>query len=141
LHSGVPSSRDARRVRRTGVLSLAKLASTDQRYYLDQAGGRLDHAGSVPRGMEDYYLGGPEAAGRWTGSAARLLGLGGTVSEAPLRGVLSQARSAVGREARGAGGACKGAGVRPDALDPLASIHRSSRSLGAGALNWLGGAG
>jgi hypothetical protein len=47
------------------MLSLAKLAGTNQRYYLDQAGGRVDHAGSVSSGAEDYYLGGPEAAGRW----------------------------------------------------------------------------
>ena len=72
------------------MLSLAKLASTDQRYYLDQAGGRVSHAGSVSSGAEDYYLAGPEAAGRWTGSAARLLGLGGRVGEASLGAVLSQ---------------------------------------------------
>jgi conjugative relaxase-like TrwC/TraI family protein len=83
-------SRAARRVRRKGVLSLAKLAGTDQRYYLDQAAGRVDHAGSVSSGAEDYYLAGPEAAGRWTGSAARALGLNGRVSEQSLRAVLSQ---------------------------------------------------
>ncbi|MEA2233456.1 MAG: hypothetical protein QOD83_3272, partial [Solirubrobacteraceae bacterium] len=90
LHSGVLSSRGAFRVRRMGVLSIAKLAGTDQRYYLDQARGRVDHAGSVSSGVEDYYLAGPEAAGRWTGSGARLLGLNGRVGEAPLRAVLSQ---------------------------------------------------
>jgi hypothetical protein len=44
----------------------------------------------VSSGVEDYYLGGPESAGRWTGSAARLLGLTGRVDEALLRAVLSQ---------------------------------------------------
>ena len=86
----MPGNRAPRAVRLIGVLSLAKLAGTDQRYFLDQAGGRVDHAGSVASGVEDYYLGGPEAAGRWTGSAAGLLGLRGRVGEAPLRAVLSQ---------------------------------------------------
>jgi len=91
LHRGCSlSSRAARRVRLSGVLSLAKLAGADQRYYLDQASGRVDHAGSVSSGVEDYYLAGPEAAGRWSGSAAGLLGLRGRVGEEALREVLSQ---------------------------------------------------
>jgi conjugative relaxase-like TrwC/TraI family protein len=90
LHQGAPLSQRRRRVRRIEVLSLAKLAGTDQSYYLDQAGGRVDHAGSVASGVEDYYLGGPEAAGEWMGSSARLLGLRGVVDAGTLPAVLSQ---------------------------------------------------
>jgi conjugative relaxase-like TrwC/TraI family protein len=72
------------------VLSLAKLAGADQRYYLAQAQVRTDHAGSVSSGAEDYYLSGPEAAGRWTGSASAALGLRKHVREAELRAVLSR---------------------------------------------------
>lgn len=72
------------------MLSLAKLAGSDQRYFLEQAQGRVDHAGSVASGAEDYYLSGPEAAGEWAGSASALLGLRGNVSEGALRGVLSK---------------------------------------------------
>ncbi len=50
----------------------------------------MDHAESVSSGAEDYYLSGPEAAGEWTGSGASNLGLGGRVSEADLRAVLSR---------------------------------------------------
>jgi len=44
----------ARGVGPRGLLSLAKLAGTDQRYYLDQAEGCVGHAGSVSSGVEDY---------------------------------------------------------------------------------------
>jgi conjugative relaxase-like TrwC/TraI family protein len=71
------------------VLSLAKLAGTDQRYYLELAERRVDHTESVASGAEDYYLSGPEAAGTWVGSAARSLRLAGEVAEPPLRAVLS----------------------------------------------------
>jgi hypothetical protein len=57
------------------VLSLVKLAAGGQRYYLEQADGRVDHAVSVSTGVEDYYLGGPEETGRWTGALTRELGL------------------------------------------------------------------
>jgi conjugative relaxase-like TrwC/TraI family protein len=72
------------------VLSLSKLAGADQRYYLDLAHGRVDHTASVSSGAEDYYLSGPEGAGRWVGSAARALDLEGDVAEADLRAVLSR---------------------------------------------------
>jgi conjugative relaxase-like TrwC/TraI family protein len=72
------------------VLSLAKLAGADQRYYLDQGQVRTDHAGSVSSGAEDYYLSGPEAAGRWIGAASAALGLRNDVREAELRAVLSR---------------------------------------------------
>jgi conjugative relaxase-like TrwC/TraI family protein len=79
-----------RLVRRQGVLSIAKLAGSDQRYYLDQAQRRVDHTESVSTGAEDYYLSGPEATGRWSGGGAPLLGLKGKVSESALRAVLSK---------------------------------------------------
>lgn len=95
------ASRGGRAVRLNGVLALAKLAGTDQRYHLDQADRRVDHAGSVSSGAEGYYLGGPEAAGRWTGSASRLLGLAGEAGAAPLRAVLSQQVPRTGRKLDG----------------------------------------
>lgn len=72
------------------MLSLAKLAGADQRYYLEQARAEVDHVGSVSSGVEDYYLSGPEATGTWSGSAAPALGLQGEVSETALRAVLSK---------------------------------------------------
>ena len=79
------------------MLSLAKLAGSNQRYYLDQTQRRVDHTESVASGVEDYYLSGPEAAGQWTGSAADALGLEGRVSEAQLRAVLSKHDPRTGR--------------------------------------------
>lgn len=72
------------------MLSVVKLAGTDQRYFLEQAGVRLDKVESVSSGIEDYYLSGPEASGGWTGSGARLLGLTGPVDDKALRGVLDR---------------------------------------------------
>jgi conjugative relaxase-like TrwC/TraI family protein len=78
------------------VLSLAKLAGADQRYFLDQAQVRTDHAGSVSSGAEDYYLSGPEAKGRWVGSGSAALGVAGDVTEAQLRAVLSRRHPTTG---------------------------------------------
>ena len=72
------------------MLSLVKLAGTDQRYYLEQAQGRVDRVESMASGAEDYFLTGPEAAGEWVGSAARRAGVDGRVDEASLRAVLTQ---------------------------------------------------
>jgi conjugative relaxase-like TrwC/TraI family protein len=106
------------------VLSLAKLAATDQRYYLDQAEGRVDHAGSVSSGVEDYYLAGPEAAGRWTGSAVQLLGLNGPVSEASLRAVLSQRNPRSGEKMAG-----PVARARVPGFDLMFSVPKSASVL------------
>ena len=38
------------------MLSLVKLAGTDQRYYLKQAQRRIDRVGSMASGAEDYFL-------------------------------------------------------------------------------------
>jgi conjugative relaxase-like TrwC/TraI family protein len=83
------------------VLSLAKLAGVDQRYYLEQAERRVDHAESVSTGAEDYYLSGPEAAGHWTGSAAKALQLSGEVTESGLRAILSKHDPVTGKELAG----------------------------------------
>ena len=83
------------------MLSLAKLAGVDQRYYLEQADRRVDHAESVSTGAEDYYLSGPEAAGTWVGSAARSLRLRGDVTEAQLRAVLSRQDPSSGKALEG----------------------------------------
>jgi TrwC relaxase len=85
-----PRRPGGRGVRLQDVLSLAKLAGADQRYYLDQAHARTDHTGSVSSGAEDYYLSGPEAVGGWTGAASAALELRGRVTEAQLRAVLSR---------------------------------------------------
>lgn len=79
------------------MLSIGKLAAGPgaARYYTDQ----------VARGREDYYGGEGEAAGRWTGTGAASLGLGGEVSEGGLERLL--------------GGADPGSGV--DLRRPLAS--------------------
>ena len=51
------------------MVSVGKLSSRTGRYYLDQAGDPVTAAGALTAGAEDYYLGGPEAAGRWIGRA------------------------------------------------------------------------
>jgi conjugative relaxase-like TrwC/TraI family protein len=51
------------------------MASGQADYYLQQAQGRVNHAASVGSGVEDYYLGGPEAAGYWLGATAAELEL------------------------------------------------------------------
>ena len=70
------------------MLSLGKLATGQAGYYLDQAYGSLSHTQSVSSGVEDYYLGGPEADGPWVGAGAAALGLRGTVSVEPFNRVL-----------------------------------------------------
>jgi hypothetical protein len=55
------------------VLSNGKLARGQARYYLQQAQARVNRPRSVASGIEDYYLGGPEAAGTWMGSLAQVL--------------------------------------------------------------------
>ena len=70
------------------MLSIGKLAAGQATYYLEQARRRVDVVASVGTGVEDYYFDGPEAEGEWLGASAELLGLAGTVAEAPLRRVL-----------------------------------------------------
>ena len=49
------------------MLSIGKLAVGQAGYYLEQAHGSVTRAGALRSGVEDYYLGGPEAAGVWVG--------------------------------------------------------------------------
>jgi conjugative relaxase-like TrwC/TraI family protein len=73
------------------MLSVAKLAAGQgASYWLQQAQGRITHAQSVASGVEDYYLAGPEAAGRWMGSAAGELGLVGDVEPEALTRLLGR---------------------------------------------------
>ncbi len=60
------------------MLSVAKIAPGQERYYLDQ----------VARGIEDYYSGLGEAPGRWTGDAVAHLGLSGEVGGRALEAIL-----------------------------------------------------
>ena len=69
------------------MVSVGKLSAGQARYYLDQAGNRSARQ-RADRGAEDYYLGGPEAAGRWLGRGARELGLAGRVGRAEFERVL-----------------------------------------------------
>src|SRR5215210_244632 len=78
------------------VLSLGKLATGQAGYYLDQAHGSLTRTQSVTSGVEDYYLGGPEAAGEWMGAGAAALGLKGQVGGAALNRVLAGEHPATG---------------------------------------------
>jgi hypothetical protein len=50
------------------MLSIGKLAVGKADYYLEQPHGAVTRAGSVHSGVEDYYFGGPEAAGVWMAS-------------------------------------------------------------------------
>src|SRR3954470_7383415 len=71
------------------MLSIGKLAVGQADYYLEQAHGAVTRAGSVRSGVEDYYLGGPEAPGAWIGSGGRPLGLRGSVDADRLDRVLA----------------------------------------------------
>jgi hypothetical protein len=71
------------------VLSIGKLAVGQAGYYLEQAHGSVSRAGALHSGVEDYYLGGPEAAGVWVGGGGRALGLVGNVDAVRLDRVLA----------------------------------------------------
>jgi conjugative relaxase-like TrwC/TraI family protein len=78
------------------MLSIGKLAVGQIEYYLDQALGSVSRAGALSSGVEDYYLGGPEAAGVWVGAGSAALGLDGEVDAVRLDRVLSGAHPATG---------------------------------------------
>src|SRR5882757_10441498 len=61
------------------MLSIGKLGSGQEHYYLDK----------VAEGAEDYYSGEGEAAGYWLGSAAAELGLDGKVDPEALTAMLT----------------------------------------------------
>jgi conjugative relaxase-like TrwC/TraI family protein len=60
------------------MLSLGKLGAGQQSYYLE----------AVANGVEDYYSGRGEVAGRWVGAGAETLALSGVVDGDALRAVL-----------------------------------------------------
>ena len=64
---------------REGVLSIGKLASGREGYYLL----------AVAHGAEEYYLGGGEVPGYWTGTGATQLDLEGTVTDEAFVSLLS----------------------------------------------------
>jgi conjugative relaxase-like TrwC/TraI family protein len=70
------------------VLSISKLSAGHARYYLHEAGDRVDVVESVGDGVEEYYVGGSEVRGEWLGAGARELGLTGLVEGESLRRVL-----------------------------------------------------
>lgn len=67
---------------------MGKLAAGQAAYYLEQAGGRVSRAAAVGSGVEDYYAGGRESAGRWLGRGSVSLQLAGPVGGEALRAVL-----------------------------------------------------
>ena len=78
------------------MLSIGKLATGQAEYYLEQAHGSVTRAAAVRSGVEDYYLGGPEADGIWAGAGAAALGLRGTVGARELDRVLNGEHPATG---------------------------------------------
>ncbi len=78
------------------MLSIGKLATGQADYYLEQAQGSVTRAGAVSSGVEDYYLGGPEASGEWIGAGAEALGLTGKVDATALTRALSGQHPATG---------------------------------------------
>jgi conjugative relaxase-like TrwC/TraI family protein len=80
------------------VLSIGKLAAGQANYYLHQAAGRVSRAASVGSGVEDYYVGGHEAPGVWTGAAASSVGVSGQVDGEALTRLLAGADPRTGAE-------------------------------------------
>jgi conjugative relaxase-like TrwC/TraI family protein len=91
-------------------MSINKLGVGHARYYVDEAGDRVDAAESIGDGAEEYYTGpSTEARGSWFGARSRELGLHGGVSGEQLRRVLD-GLDADGRPLRDASGRVKVAG-------------------------------
>src|SRR4051794_32853036 len=70
------------------MLSIGKLATGQERYYLDQAKSRVDRVSSVSSGIEDYYVQGAEPDGVWIGAGRSAVGVDGAVTAAQLRRLL-----------------------------------------------------
>jgi conjugative relaxase-like TrwC/TraI family protein len=85
------------------MVSVGKLSAGQARYYLDQAAGPVTATKALTSGVEDYYLGGPEAAGRWLGRGALALGLDGRVEEDDLHDVLAGGAPVTGETLRARG--------------------------------------
>ena len=78
------------------MLSIGKLAAGQADYYVEQAQTRLDRAGSVGSGVEDYYVAPNEAPGQWVGVGSDRLGLRGQVERTELVRVLEGTSPATG---------------------------------------------
>ena len=72
------------------MVSLGKLTAGHEEYYEREVAG----------GAEDYYAMRGEAAGEWTGSGARALGLDGTATGGQLRALLEGRDPATGEVLR-----------------------------------------
>ena len=82
------------------MVSVGKLSAGQARYYLDQAATPVSAAQALTSGIEDYYLGGPEAAGRWMGRGSLALALEGRVGDAEFEAVLGGTAPATGEPLR-----------------------------------------
>jgi conjugative relaxase-like TrwC/TraI family protein len=85
------------------MVSVGKLRAGQARYYLDQAEVQPSRAAALASGAEDYYVGGPEAAGEWLGRGARALGLDGVVDGEELHRLLAGEDPLSGAELRRSG--------------------------------------
>ena len=71
------------------MVSIGKLGAGQAKYYLDQVELPMSGASAVSSGVEDYYVGRAEAAGRWCGRSAARLGLTGEVDGDDLHRILA----------------------------------------------------
>lgn len=71
------------------MVSIGKLGAGQAKYYLDQAALPMSGLSAVSSGVEDYYVNGAEAAGRWCGRSAARLGLIGEVDGDDLHRILA----------------------------------------------------
>ena len=78
------------------MVSIGKLGAGQAKYYLDQAIVPMSMASAVSSGVEDYYVGGAEPAGRWCGRSAARLGLIGEVDGEDLHAILAGEDPATG---------------------------------------------
>jgi conjugative relaxase-like TrwC/TraI family protein len=79
------------------VLSIGKLTVEQSRYYERQ----------VAQGRDDYYSGRGESAGRWTGSGAETIGLGGRVDDDGFMALMEGRDPGTGERLRRVGGRSK----------------------------------
>jgi hypothetical protein len=86
--------------RRAGaaVLSIGKLTVEQSRYYERQ----------VAQGRDDYYSGRGESPGRWTGSGAETIGLGGRVDDDGFVVLMDGRDPGTGERLKRVGGRSKG---------------------------------
>jgi conjugative relaxase-like TrwC/TraI family protein len=79
------------------VLSIGKLTVEQSRYYERQ----------VAQGRDDYYSGRGESPGRWTGSGAETIGLGGQVADDGFMALMDGRDPATGERLKRVGGRSK----------------------------------